>query len=150
MVSYIASRRDRAPWWTDDDWAGAQDVNLKWLPTYAAAKVEADECLVAVSKQRRDGGGAPFMDICLRPGTLTDEPATGRVSLGRTTATGKVSRADVAEVSARLLEKDGIRGYFDLMSGNEEVGQAVERCVREGIDCFEGEDLESMMAKYKL
>ena len=150
MVSYCSSRRNRAPWWNDDDWAAAQEVNFKVLPHYAAAKIDADECLVSLSTHRRLSMGEPFQDICLRPGTLTDDPATGKVSLGRTRARGKVSRADVAEVAARLLEKEGVRGYFDLLGGEEDINTAIDRCVREGIDCVDGEDLEGIIEKYEL
>ncbi|PVI03617.1 hypothetical protein DM02DRAFT_612092, partial [Periconia macrospinosa] len=51
-VSYIASRRARAPWWTDDDWAAAQKVNTEILPTYHVAKVAADEVLTVLSRER--------------------------------------------------------------------------------------------------
>jgi hypothetical protein len=50
----------------------------------------------------------------------------------------------VAEVAARLLEIEGARGWFDLLEGNEDVGKAVERVVRDEVDCREGESLEEM------
>jgi hypothetical protein len=59
-------------------------------------------------------------------------------------ARGQVRRADVAEVAARLLEIEGARGWFDLLEGNEDVGKAVERVVRDEVDCREGESLEEM------
>lgn len=135
MVSYVGSRRSRPPWWDDDEWASSQRVNAEVLPHYYAAKVDADEHLAALARRRHDG----FQAICLRPGSLTDDAATGRVSLGHTRARGKVSRADVADVAARLLERDDTRGWYDLLGGDEEVDEAVERVVREKIDCIEGE-----------
>ena len=146
MVSHITSRRNRAPWWNDEDWAKYEEVNFKVLPHYAAAKVDADECLLALARQRKE----PFQDICLRPGSLTDDPPTGKVSLGRTRARGNVTRADVADIAARLLEREDTRGYYDLLGGGEDAEQAVERVVREKIDCIEGEDIEGIVGKYKL
>ena len=146
MVSYVSSRRKRAPWWNDDDWAACQEVNFKILPHYAAAKIDADECLVALARQRKE----PFQDICLRPGTLTDDPPTGKVCLGKTRARGKVTRADVADIAARLLERDDTKGYYDLLGGDEDAKQAVERVASEKIDCIEGEDIEDILDKYRL
>ena len=113
---------------------------------YSVAKVAADECLTALAKQR--GGG--FQDIVLRPGQLTDEGPTGKVVLGHTRAKGTVSRADVADVAVRLLERDDTRGYYDLLNGEEDVGDAVDRVVKEKVDCIEGEDVDSMVKTYKL
>jgi hypothetical protein len=50
----------------------------------------------------------------------------------------------VADVAARLLEAPGAKGWFDLLEGEEEVGEAVERVVRDKVDCREGESLEEM------
>ncbi len=135
MISYIGSRRKRAPWWNDEEWASCQKVNTEILPHYYVAKLEADEHLAALAEKR----GNDFQAICLRPGNLTDDPPTGKVSLGKITARGKISRADVADVAARLLHRQDTRGWYDLLSGEEDVDRAVERVVREKIDCYEGE-----------
>jgi hypothetical protein len=55
-----------------------------------------------------------------------------------------VTRGDVAEVAVRLLEKEGVSGWFDLLGGEEETGAAVERVLKEGFNSVEGEDLEVM------
>jgi hypothetical protein len=60
MVSYIASRKNRPPWWSDEDWQAAQRVNTEVLPHYFKAKVEADEHLAALAKKRRDSGDIKF------------------------------------------------------------------------------------------
>lgn len=146
MVSYLGSRRGRAPWWDDADWDAFQHVNRQVLPDYHAAKLDADECLTALAEQR----GADFRGIVLRPGTLTDGEAEGRVALGHTRAKGEVTRMDVADVAVRLLEKEGARGWFDLLGGEEGVERAVERVVEGNVDCVEGEDVEAMVGRYKL
>ena len=146
MVSYIGSRRNRPHWFSSEEWASTQKTNNGALSNYFVAKVEADECLTALAKQR--GGG--FQDIVLRPGTLNDDPPVGRVSLGHTKASGKVTRADVADVAVRLLERDDTRGYYDMLDGEEDIESAVERVVREKVDCFEGEDEERIFSSFKL
>ena len=78
MVSYIASRRGYPSWWTADDRAAADKVNTQTLPAYYKAKVAADEHLAALAKKRGKG----FQAINLRPGTLSDDPAGGKVWLG--------------------------------------------------------------------
>jgi hypothetical protein len=143
LISYIGSRRHRAPWWSDADWAACQKVNTEVLPDYYAAKVEADECLTALAKKRE----GDFQAVVLRPGSLTDEKPTGKVTLGRTKARGSVTRADVADVAVRLLEREGVSGWLDLLQGEEAVEKAVERVVREGVDCVEGEDVEGMVKR---
>ncbi len=145
MISFTGSRRNRAPWWTDDDWVSCQKVQKVVLPTYYQAKVEADEYLTALAKQR----GGDFRAIDLRPGTLTDDDATGKVSLGKIAARGSVTRGDVADVAVRLLEED-VGGWFDLLEGKEDVSEAIMRIITEGIDCVEGEDVNAWIKQHQL
>ena len=144
MISYIGSRRQRAPWWTDDDWASCQHINTEVLPHYFAAKVEADECLTALA----EGRGTEFAAIVLRPGNLTDDTPTSKVTLGKTRASGKVSRGDVANVAVRLLEREGVEGWLDLLEGPDEVTEAVEKVVSEKVNCLEGEDVVAMQMRH--
>lgn len=53
-------------------------------------------------------------------------------------------RADVADVAARLLEVPGAKGWFDLLEGEEDIAEAVERVIRDKVDCRDGESLEEM------
>lgn len=138
MVSYLASRRAKPSWWDDEAWANALKVNNEILPTYYQAKIAADEVLYQESAKRGNG----FVGINLRPGTLTEEPAGG-VELGKTTTSrGKSSREGVAQTAAKLLEVEGIKNsWIDQLDGQEDIGAAVERVVREGIDACEGEEM---------
>ena len=88
--------------------------------------------------------------LCCGPGFLTDNEATGRVTLGRTAAKGQVTRADVVAVAAGLLGNEKAYGWYDLLEGDEEISTAVERVVRDKVDCVEGEDVDAMVSKYKL
>ncbi|USP75931.1 hypothetical protein yc1106_03205 [Curvularia clavata] len=149
-VSYLSSRRGRAPWWSDEDWAAAQKVNNEILPNYFKAKVAADEVLTILSNDRlakEEKEGVPanqrFCGISLRPGTLTEEPA-GKVKMGRIGAGEKVSRATVAEVIVKALEKDELRGWLDFVDGADEIEGAIDKFVNQKQDSVEGEDLEEM------
>ncbi|KAH8602491.1 hypothetical protein B0O99DRAFT_606705 [Bisporella sp. PMI_857] len=141
-VSALSSRHHKAPWWDQESWDLIQKMNKEVLPDYYKAKLAADEVLTVLGGKRREEDGK-FRYIVLRPGHLTDEEAAGEVSLGRTKAKGGVSRADVAGVAAELLGNDGASGWYDLLDGKEKVEDAVARVVKEGIDDFEGEDLEA-------
>ena len=63
----------------------------------------------------------------LRPGSLTDAPATGRVQLAAPPVpAGTVPRADVAAVIAALLDEPGTRHQtLELVSGDSPVAAAV-------------------------
>lgn len=137
LISYIGSRRGRAPWWTESDWASTRSINEGALKDYHIAKLAADECLTAAARKR----GSGFRAIVLRPGTLTDEKKEGKVVLGKTKAGGRVARRDVARVAVDLLENATTGAWLDLLQGDEEVGDAVKRVVKEGVDCIEGEDV---------
>ncbi|GAB1317706.1 NAD dependent epimerase/dehydratase [Madurella fahalii] len=138
MVSYLASRRTKPAWWSEEDWAAAEELNNKVLPHYYRAKLAADEALYAASKER----GSGFVGINLRPGTLTLEPA-GKVELGKTKRSGgNVSRESVATVADMLLATEGVKNvWLDLLDGEEEPAQAVQRVVREGVNAAEGESI---------
>ncbi|MEU3753578.1 NAD(P)H-binding protein [Streptomyces olivoreticuli] len=63
----------------------------------------------------------------LRPGGLTDEPGTGRVTLAGSTGRGSVSRDDVAAVLAALLAEPGTAGRtLELIAGDTPVDEAVK------------------------
>ena len=62
----------------------------------------------------------------IRPGRLTDEPATGLVALGPDVPRGDVPRADVAAVLAAVLDDPATYGkQWNLVSGDLPVVDAV-------------------------
>jgi uncharacterized protein YbjT (DUF2867 family) len=102
---------------TDDFDPARADVETgDVFQVYLRAKSEADADL-----RRRD------LDwTIVRPGGLTDEPATGRVRIASSTGPGSVPRADVAAVLLALLENGaGVRTQFELISGDVPIDQAV-------------------------
>ena len=97
----------------------AADRDETWA-AYMAAKTAAEEDLRA---------RAALDWTILRPGLLTDDPATGMVTLSRPPLDrDEVTRADVAAVLAALL---GARGSFGatllLTEGDTPVAKAVEQ-----------------------
>ena len=91
---------------TDEVWAA-----------YIAAKTAAEA----------DLSGRDLDWTILRPGGLTDAPATGRIRLALPpTSGGTVPRADVAAVIAALLDAPGTRHQIlELASGDTPVAAAV-------------------------
>jgi uncharacterized protein YbjT (DUF2867 family) len=83
---------------------------------YLRAKSEAD-----ASVRDRDLDWA-----ILRPGSLTNEPGTGRVRAGSGLRRGSIPRADVAATIAALLNSGAAsRTQFDLVSGDEPIDEAL-------------------------
>lgn len=84
---------------------------------YQKAKAEADEAL-------RNSG----LDYTIiKPGRLTDEPGTGHVALAPELPRAEISRQDVAEVLALVLETPETSGHtFDLTTGETSISEAVE------------------------
>ena len=93
----------------------APDTSDVWR-AYIEAKRDADAALRA--------SGLAWTII--RPGRLTDDPATGLVSLGPDLGGGDVTRADVAAVLAAVLDAPGTVGkQWDLVNGDVPVAEAV-------------------------
>ena len=62
----------------------------------------------------------------MRPGGLTDDPGTGKVSAGEDLPGGSVARDDVALVVAEALRADNTIGKaFDLVGGDTPVSEAI-------------------------
>lgn len=62
----------------------------------------------------------------LRPGGLTDEPATGRVKLAPKLGRDTIPRADVAAVIAAVIDDEATVGkQWELVSGDATVDEAI-------------------------
>lgn len=72
-----------------------EDASPAWR-AYIAAKRAADQAL----------RGSQLDWTILRPGWLSDDPGTRRVTIGRDVPEGDIPRADVAAVIAAVLEDD--------------------------------------------
>jgi uncharacterized protein YbjT (DUF2867 family) len=95
----------------------APDTGDVWR-AYIEAKRDADAALRA----------SDLAWTIIRPGRLTDDPATGLVSLGPDLGGGDVTRADVAAVLAAVLDEPGTVGkQWDLVNGDVPVAEAVRQ-----------------------
>ena len=88
---------------------------------YLRAKGQADAELAA--------SGLDYTIV--RPGRLTNEPGTGRVSAGDGPGRGEISRDDVAAVLAAVLAEPRTAGVtFELIGGDVPVDEAVAALAR--------------------
>ncbi len=93
------------------------DTSDVWR-AYVEAKRDADAALRA----------SDLDWTILRPGRLTDDPATGHVALGTDVERGDVTRADVAAVIAAVIDVDATVGrQWDLVGGDVPVHDAVRQ-----------------------
>jgi nucleoside-diphosphate-sugar epimerase len=91
---------------------GTDEVFVAYLRAKLAAEVE----LLA-----RDN-----LDLTvLRPGGLTDKPATGRIRLAPSVDRGQVPRADVAAVLVALLDHNPATRVLELVGGDTPVAEAI-------------------------
>ncbi len=85
--------------------------------TYLRAKGQADDAVRA--------SGLSF--TILRPGGLTDEPGTGRISVAPSLSRGSISRDDVAAtLLATLSEPATVGQTFDLLAGPTPIPEALK------------------------
>jgi uncharacterized protein YbjT (DUF2867 family) len=98
---------------------GAHDPDRagEGMRPYLRAKADADERLQASS----------LAWTIVRPGSLTDDPGTGRVDVStRLGRRGPVPRADVALVLAETLAEDGTAGLaFEVFAGDVPAREAI-------------------------
>lgn len=64
----------------------------------------------------------------IRPGGLLNEPGTGKVSAAENLDRGTIPREDVAKtIVAALNEKQTFKRFFDLVSGEEPISDALKK-----------------------
>lgn len=84
---------------------------------YLRAKAEADAAVRA-----RTALDATIV----RPGLLTNEPGTGRVTIADSTGRGRIPREDVAAMLVALLDTPATAGQtFEVISGDTPIRNAV-------------------------
>lgn len=96
----------------DPDRPGLDEVFAAYLRAKAAAE--------------RDLRSRDLDWTVLRPGSLTDEPGTGRVRLAASVPPGRVTRDDVAAVLVALLDAPAShRRVLELVGGDTPIADAV-------------------------
>lgn len=96
------------------------DAGEVWA-AYVAAKRDSDAALRA----------SHLAWTILRPGRLTDDPATGHVAIGPDVPRGPVTRADVAAVLAAVLDRpDTVGQQWNLVGGDVPLDEALDAAAR--------------------
>ncbi|KAG8872922.1 hypothetical protein FRB97_007262 [Tulasnella sp. 331] len=114
--------------YNDEDIARSQR-GWKAIGTYMHWKYEADKNL-----SKREG----FRWTILRPGGLTEEPGTGKASIGRTHL-GSISRDDVAKVLYLLATRPKAAGLaIDLIGGRDDMESQLDEFIAKGVTDFLG------------
>ncbi len=116
--------------------AGAQQAGVHRLVQISAIGVDADlpddtsDVWRAYVEAKRDADAAlresGLRWTIVRPGRLTDDPGTGKVTLGPEVPRADVPRADVAAVVSAVLQEDaGVHAQWELVGGDVPVHDAV-------------------------
>jgi uncharacterized protein YbjT (DUF2867 family) len=97
------------------------DAGDEVFVAYLRAKGSADDVIRA-----RTG----LLSTIVRPGLLTDDEPTGRVTIAEHTGRGSVPRADVAAVLVGVLDAPATAGRtFEVISGDTEIPVALAESV---------------------
>src|SRR5436305_1467914 len=97
---------------------GADAEGDDTFAVYVRAKGKADADVIA--------SGLDY--TILRPGSLTDEPGTGRVRVGEQVGRGQIPRDDVAALIVAALREDATsRKTFEAVSGETPIEEALGR-----------------------
>jgi nucleoside-diphosphate-sugar epimerase len=84
------------------------------------------EYLRAKAKADRELEASGLGYTIVRPGSLTDEPPTGRVTIGQAVDRGQIPRADVVDVLAAILPAHNtVDKAFEVVSGETPIEPAV-------------------------
>ncbi len=87
------------------------------LYDYLLAKQAADDHLQA----------SDLTYTIVRPGALTDDPATGTIRTAKKLDRGEVTRADVARTLVTALDMESTHGEtFEMLDGDEPIEEALE------------------------
>lgn len=116
--------------------AGAKAAGIRRFVQVSAISVDepvpadAGEVWKAYVEAKRDADIAlrdsDLAWTILRPGGLTDEPATGRVKLAEKVDRDTIPRADVAAVIAAVIDDDAtVVKQWELVSGDASIDEAI-------------------------
>lgn len=97
------------------------------------AKFAADRSLVT------ENGRRALEYTIVRPGGLSEDPATGKISAGKTHINTTIPREDVAAVVVEAMKQDGTKGLaIDIVGGSTPIKDAIAEVVKGKVDTFAG------------
>jgi len=131
LVSAIDVRDpDKIPaHYNEDDIAHSNRLR-KVIPTYMYWKYEADKNLVKRTA---------FKWTILRPGGLSNNHGEGKVDVGRTHLGKMISRDDVAEALALLVDREDAAGLaIDIVGGDTPINEGLDAAIKKGETDFLG------------
>ncbi|HET7667284.1 MAG TPA: NAD(P)H-binding protein [Mycobacterium sp.] len=106
------------------DAEASDDVGDPVFVAYLRAKGAADDNVRARKS---------LQSTIVRPGLLTNEPGTGRVTIAEHTGHESIPREDVAAVLLAVLDAPGTAGQtFEVVSGDTPIAEAVRRLTSAG------------------
>jgi len=121
---------EKIPAHYNEDDIGRSSRIRKAIPAYMHWKYEADKNLVKRTA---------FKWIILRPGGLSNNPGEGNVDAGRTHLGKTISRDDVAEALAALLDREDAAGLaIDIAGGDKPIQEALDAVIKKGETDFLG------------
>lgn len=98
-----------------------------------AAKLAADTSLVTQNSTR----GLEYTIV--RPGGLSEDPATGKVDAGKVHLNNTIPREDVASVVIACMKNEGTKGLaIDCVGGDTPIKDAIAAVAKDRVDTFEG------------
>ncbi|KAF8814368.1 NAD(P)-binding protein [Phlegmacium glaucopus] len=115
--------------YNEDDIAHSNRLRIA-IPTYMHWKYEADKNLAKRTA---------FKWTILRPGGLTNNPGEGKADVGRTHLGTMISRDDVAEALALLVDREDAAGLaIDIVGGETPIKEGLDAAITKGETDFLG------------
>lgn len=135
-------RKQRETEMTDRMWTEIANADEDHIPVYEKEKLEAEEFLDAMAAWRRRQTHLPpnFQSIHVTTGSLSDLAGRGRISIHpeQVSLEGEISRQDVAEVIAQLLDRHDTNGRYGILSGGDDIKTAIAKAVDDQQTMAEG------------
>jgi len=101
-----------------------------FIPAYMHWKYQADKNLVKRTA---------FKWTIVRPGGLSNDPGEGKIDAGKTHLGKMISRDDVAEALALLVDREDAAGLaIDIAGGDEPIKEALDAVIKKGETDFLG------------
>ncbi|KAK3678708.1 hypothetical protein LTR78_001161 [Recurvomyces mirabilis] len=121
------------PEWYNDADRARSDKSWGAIGAYYKAKFAADRNLVT------ENGKRGLQYTIVRPGGLSEEAATGKISAGKIHISPTIPREDVARAVVEVWKNDATIGLaIDMVGGGTPIKDAIAEVAKGKVDTFEG------------